>query len=161
MEVRLACADDVPAIQEVGRTTWPTTYSFAGDDYVAEGLATWWSSESLLRSLNDTTVLVALDAHEVVGVGNVDTRGDVPIIWKLYVLPRMQGSGIGTALLTTLLDSISAGSGSVRLEYLDGNGRAAAFYAANGFTEMRREPGERPGWPDTVWLEKRLDAGSG
>ena len=40
LEVRLACADDVPAIREVGRTTWSATYSFAGGDYVAEGLAT-------------------------------------------------------------------------------------------------------------------------
>ena len=45
------------------------------------------------------------------------------------------------------------GGRRVRLEYVDGNERAAAFYAARGFVELRREPGERPGWPESVWME--------
>lgn len=156
VEVRLAVADDVAAIQEIGRKTWPATYSFAGDDYVADGLATWWSAEALQRSLDDTTVLVAVDSGQVVGVGNVDLRAAVPVIWKLYVLPQAQGSGVGSALLTACLNRLPAGTGSVRLEYVDGNEPAAAFYAAKGFTEFRREPGQRPGWPDTVWVERRM-----
>lgn len=156
VEVRPAVADDVPAIEEIGRKTWPATYSFAGDDYVANGLETWWSRRALLRSLDDTTVLVAVDRGQVVGIGNVDLRGAVPVIWKLYVLPQVQGSGVGSALLTALLNHIPVGTGSVQLEYLDGNERAAAFYAANGFTELRREPGKRPEWPDTVWVERRV-----
>ncbi|GAA1634449.1 hypothetical protein J3R03_000586 [Actinoplanes couchii] len=42
----------------------------------------------------------------------------------------------------------------MRLEHLDGNDRAARFYAAHGFTELCREPSEQPDWPDTVWLER-------
>ncbi len=159
VEVRPAVADDVAAIQEIGRKTWPATYSFAGDDYIANGLATWWSSQALLRSLDDTIVLVAVEGAQVVGVGNIDLRGAVPTIWKLYVLPQVQGSGVGSALLTALLNRVPAGAGSVQLEYLDGNKRAAAFYTANGFTELRREPGERPGWPDTVWVERQVAPG--
>jgi hypothetical protein len=34
-------------------------------------------------------VLVAVGGGEVVGVGNIDVRGDVPVIWKLYVLARV------------------------------------------------------------------------
>ena len=132
----------------------PPTYSFAGDDYVANGLATWWSTEALLRSLEATTVMVAVNGDGIVGVGNIDLLGDVPIIWKLYVLPEAQGSGAGSALLAALLDRAPTGAKSVRLEYLDGNEKAAAFYAARGFTELRREPGERPGWPETVWVER-------
>lgn len=73
-QVRAAAADDIAAIREVGRTTWPATYSFAGDDYVATGLATWWSDTALQRSIEETTVLVAVDSGQVVGVGNVDVR---------------------------------------------------------------------------------------
>lgn len=93
---------------------------------------------------------------EVVGVGNIDVRGDVPVIWKLYVLPRVQGSGVGSDLLTALPDRVPPGTESVRLEYADGNERAAAFYAARGFTQVRREPGDRPGWPETVWVERLI-----
>jgi hypothetical protein len=48
-------------------------------------------------------------------------------------------------MLTVLLNRVPAGTGSLQLEYLDGNERAAAFYAARGFTELRREPGKRSG----------------
>ena len=154
LEVRPAGADDIAAIQEIGHTTWPATYSFAGDDYVANGLATWWSTEALLRSLEATTVMVAVNGDGIVGVGNIDLLGNVPIIWKLYVPPEAQGSGAGSALLAALLDRAPTGAKSVRLEYLDGNEKAAAFYAARGFTELRREPGERPGWPETVLVER-------
>jgi hypothetical protein len=46
VEVRPALAADVAAIREIGRQTWPATYSFAGDDYVAHGLARRWSREA-------------------------------------------------------------------------------------------------------------------
>ena len=94
VEVRPAAAEDVAAIEEIGGKTWPATYSFAGDDYIAHGLATWWSSKALLQSLDDTTVLVAVDSGQVVGTGNIDVRRAVPVIWKLYVL---RGQGIHRA----------------------------------------------------------------
>jgi hypothetical protein len=41
LEIRAASDDDVAAIRDVGELTWPPTYGFAGDEYVAHGLATW------------------------------------------------------------------------------------------------------------------------
>jgi GNAT superfamily N-acetyltransferase len=154
MLVRGATELDVEAIVAVGRLTWPATYAFAGDDYVRSGLEKWWSAAAIRRSLRDTTVLVAeSDVGAVVGVGNIDLRGDVPVIWKLYVLPETQGTGAGSALVAGLLER--APGRPVRLEYVDGNVRAARFYAGRGFVEVRREAGERPGWPDIVWMERR------
>lgn len=149
--IRPAEPDDVPAIRSVGERTWPTTYGFAGDDYVAHGLATWWSDAALLQSLADTELLVAERDGEILGVGNIDVRGEAPVIWKLYVVPEAQGTGAGSALLSALLDRVRGRAAEVRLEYVDGNERAAAFYAAHGFLETRREADEHPGWPDTVW----------
>ena len=55
MEIRLAGPAGIIA---VGSATWPLTYAFAGADYIAEGLARWWSPEAISQSLADTTVLV-------------------------------------------------------------------------------------------------------
>jgi GNAT superfamily N-acetyltransferase len=151
VEIRDARDEDVEAIVGIGRATWPATYGFAGADYVRNGLQTWWSAEAIERSLRDTTVLVADDGSGLIGIGNIDLRQSVPIIWKLYVVPNSQGSGAGKALMAALL--ARAPGRPVRLEYVDGNDRAARFYAGQGFTELRREPGERPGWPETVWME--------
>lgn len=150
MRIRPAGPADVDAIVEVGHRTWPATYAFAGPAHIASGLATWWSAEAVARSLATTTVLVAEAGGEVVGTGNIDLRGPVPIIWKLYVLPSAQGGGVGSALMRELIGT--AGGRPVRLEYTEGNGAAARFYAAHGFVEVDRE--SREGWPDRVWLER-------
>ena len=48
--VRRAVEDDLDAILSVGHRTWPPTYEpIAGADYVAMGLAKWWSAESTHR----------------------------------------------------------------------------------------------------------------
>ncbi|MFB9237875.1 GNAT family N-acetyltransferase [Plantactinospora siamensis] len=150
--IRRAGPDDIESIIAVGRRTWPTTYGFAGPGYITHGLETWWSAEAIRRSLANTTVLVAEDDGAVVGTGNIDVRGECPVIWKLYVVPEAQGAGIGSALIRELFDH--AGGRPVRLEYIDGNTSAASFYAAHGFVEIRREANERAGWPDAVWVER-------
>jgi GNAT superfamily N-acetyltransferase len=158
--IRAATEDDVDAVRRVGELTWPPTYAFAGDDYVAHGLSTWWSEEATTRSLRDTTVLVAVVDDEIVGMGNIDFRGDVPVIWRLYVVPAAQGTGAGSALLTALIGLVPTGAGAVRLEYVDGNDRAARFYARHGFRELRREPDHHDGrddLPDIVWVERPVD----
>ncbi len=156
MTIRRAGLGDVEAIVSVGRQTWPATYAFAGPEYVAHGVATWWSAEAVQRSLTATTVLVADAGGSIVGVGNIDLRPETPILWKLYVLPGQQGTGIGSALLTELL-TVADGL-PVRLEYIDGNARAARFYAAHRFVEFRRTANEEPGWPESVWLERQPSA---
>lgn len=155
MLVRAATEADVEAIREVGLATWPSTYGFAGADYVAQGLARWWSAEAVCESLRNTENLVAVDDGAVVGVGNLDLRQSPPVLWKLCVRPERHGQGVGRALLTALVRL--AGDRPIRLEYLDGNDRAARFYAVHGFREIAREPGERPDWPDTVWVERPAD----
>ena len=153
VKIRRPTRGDVEAIISVGRRTWPATYEFAGADYVTDGLATWWSVEAIGRSLETTTVLVADSGKAIVGTGNVDLRPEIPVIWKLYVAPEAQGEGVGAALITELV-GVADGL-AVRLEYTDGNARAARFYAAHGFVEVGREANDQPGWPDAVWLERQ------
>ncbi len=157
MVLRQATEADLSAIREVGLITWPSTYGFAGEGYITHGLATWWSIESLRESLHNTETVIDVDDDEaVIGVGNVDLRQSPPVIWKLYVRPDRHGRGTGTALLQAL--ARRAGDQPIRLEYLDGNERAARFYASRGFVEIGRDSAPEPNWPDTVWVE--LPAGA-
>jgi ribosomal protein S18 acetylase RimI-like enzyme len=151
VEVRAATEDDLVAIQAIGHATWPETYGFAGDDFVAHGLATWWSEDAVRRSLTTTSTLVAVSDGAIVGVGNLDLHRDPPTIWKVYVLPSAQGLGAGSALLGELV-RLAEGR-TVTLEYVDGNDRAAAFYERQGFVEVRRQAAESAGLPETVWME--------
>ncbi|MGI5128069.1 N-acetyltransferase family protein [Pseudonocardia sp. CA-107938] len=163
MQIRPAAIGDVEAIRSIGLRTWPVTYtSFAGAEYVADGLAKFWTAESVLAIVEDTRVVVAQDdSGAVVGMGNIDLRLETPVIWRLYVLPEQHGTGVGAGLMSTLLDLPPATTTAVRLEYMDGNTRAERFYRKQGFAEIGREPAERPGWPGRVWMERRLDGRAG
>lgn len=149
--VREAGAAHVEGIRSVGQACWPDTYAFAGEDYIENGLASWWSVEATERSLRETAVVVAVEEGRIVGMGNADLRGETPTIWKLYVLAEMRGADVGTALLDALLDRIPYSADGVQLENADGNDQATRFYARRRFAETDRKPGERPGGPDTVW----------
>jgi hypothetical protein len=89
VKIRRADQGDVEAIVSVGRKTWPMTYKFAGAEFVADGLATWWSAEAIRRSSETTTVLVAENGEAIVGTANIDLRPEIPVIWKLYVMPEV------------------------------------------------------------------------
>ena len=152
VRIREATENDIEAIRQVGEQAWPATYAFAGEDYIAHGLETWWSADAVRGSLARTLNLVAELDGRVVGMGNLDLRRTPHTIWKLYVLPGHQAAGIGSALLDGLLTRAPDGQ-RVALEYADGNDGAAAFYGRHGFREVRREASDRPGWPATVWVE--------
>jgi len=153
VKIREAVPGDVEAIISVGRHTWPVTYAFAGPEYIEHGMREWWSAGAIERSLKNTKVLVAEEEDTIVATGNIDLRHDVPIIWKLYVVPLAQGTGVGSALIQELL--AAADGRPVQLEYIDGNDKAAAFYARHGFVEVWREPNGEPGWPAQVWVERK------
>jgi GNAT superfamily N-acetyltransferase len=153
VSIRKATEADVEAITDIGRRTWPATYEpFAGPDYVARGLARWWSDDAIRRGLDNT--LVAEDASgTVIGMASFAPSGDILILWKLYVLPEAQGIGAGTALLHRVITDASERYTAVRLEYIDGNDRAARFYERNGFTFLKRES-DPVGGLDSIWMER-------
>lgn len=158
VSVRPATPDDAAAIKRVGEATWPSTYAFAGADHVRHGLATWWSDEAVLRGISTTRTYVAERDGEVIGMGNIDLRGERPIIWKLYVVPGHHGTGAGHALLDALLQEAPPSADGVLLEYLEGNDKAAEFYRRHGFVELRREAPtdpEQPEQPEQVWMIRR------
>lgn len=151
--VRQATDADVAAIVDVGHRTWPATYEpFTGPDYVARGLATWWSVDAIRRGLANT-VVAQDESGTIVGMASYAPDGVHLILWKLYVLPEAQGGGAGTALLRKVVGDSECHYDAVRLEYLEGNDRAAKFYERNGFTFLKREP-DPNGGPDSMWMER-------
>jgi len=156
MRIRLADNSDIDAMRLGGEAAWNMAYRFAGEDYISHGLEQWWSRPALLQCLDETTVLVAELDGRIAGVGNLDVRGTIPIIWKLYVHPDAHGTGLGSALLAQLRAVAPPETKAVQLEYVAGNEQAAAFYRRKGFREIGTAPSEHPGWPGTVWMERQL-----
>jgi len=149
--IRPGEAGDAAALAELGRAVVPATYAHISEAEATRTLETWWSEEALAESLDRLPHWVAVDAEDrIVGVGNLGSRDGRQVMWKLYVHPDHQGSGLGRALLDRVIDE--NGDEPLWLSYVDGNQQAAGFYAAHGFVEQHRAA-DSP-YPDQVWMRR-------
>lgn len=162
VEVRTATGDDLAAVISVGHRTWPPTFEpIAGPDYVAMGLAKWWTHDAVTASIRTGRTLVASQGGEVVGLATHGVQDDQVVLWKLYVLPGHHGEGIGTALLHEVETRVVAsGHDQLLLSHIAGNDQAAAFYFRHGFVTTHLEQGGS-GMPDSVWMSKSLSGPAG
>jgi len=157
LEIRLADGDDLAGVLSLGHRTWLATYEpIAGPEYVAMGLAKWWTPDVVTTSIRQGRTLVAVEAGEVLGVATFGMQGSAFALWKLYVLPGHQGHGIGSRLLDAVVErALELGQDRIVLSHIEGNRQAARFYTARGFTETHRESGGS-GLPVSVWMERRI-----
>jgi GNAT superfamily N-acetyltransferase len=128
----------MPAVESVRLRTWQVAYRGLVPDEVLDALAVTDERVALLQSRYDeggSTTWVALDDDEVVGMAVAgptrdDDRPGEQELYALYVLPSHWGSGAGQALWEQAQPVTS-------LWVLEGNARARAFYARNGFRPDR------------------------
>jgi len=152
-EIRLAQPADLDGILEVGRVTWPLTYTpLVGEKYVRDVLAMWWTEQGTMPSISDGRVWVADDHGKIEGMAMYGIADHVVDIWKLYVRPERQGEGIGSTLLSSVLAATRESADRVTLAYMDGNTSARGFYERHGFVETHRETDELGG-PEDIWME--------
>jgi ribosomal protein S18 acetylase RimI-like enzyme len=155
--VRPANGDDLVAVVEIGHRTWPATYGpLAGEEYVAMGLSKWWTQEATIPAIRKGQVTVAEVDGKVVGMTSVGLNEKRLWMWKLYVLPEHQSSGIGGALMRAAIHKAAdEGYDELWLSYLHGNDRAGAFYAHHGFTQVETQEGGS-GMPDNIVVRRAL-----
>ena len=101
---------------------------FVDDRWTAR---TYWSE---LGQLDTRHYLVALDGVEVVGYAGLCDYPDEAFVQTIGVAPAAQGTGLGTRLLTALLEEAERRKQHrVLLEVRADNDRAIALYERFGF----------------------------
>ncbi|GAA1553859.1 GNAT family N-acetyltransferase [Kribbella hippodromi] len=161
--VRRATLADANAVRQIGLTTWPVAYAgLVPDDFIADGLAKWWSLEAVERGITDGITLVATDitngtaSAEVVGMVGLGKQEDFWVMWKLYVLPTHQKAGAGKALLNAAIAALPESTPELLLNVLVTNEKAIAFYRSRGFGTPRRTP-DRDLGADVTWMSLDLN----
>lgn len=141
--VRTARPTDIEALLDVGRAAWRATFEpLAGAAYVEAGLARWWTPEAVRADVEAGRVLLAEDGDDVQGMALATAGpGRTTEVRRLYVAPRWQGRGVGSALLTAVVAATGADR-DLELTVLETNHHARRFYARHGFrpTGPRGDP---------------------
>lgn len=143
MEVRRASADDLDAVRQLLHDTWHATYDATmGAEVVNDITSRWHSVENLTRQLADPDgcFLVAENSSgAIVGhAGAVRKSAEAVSLARLYVLPELQGSGVGTALLAAITDWAGQGT-TIELQVEIANTQAIGFYHKHGFIDDGRQ----------------------
>jgi ribosomal protein S18 acetylase RimI-like enzyme len=134
VEIRDAGVDDVREIQRVVRTTWDHAYKESIPDGVRkEFVSQAYSTDSLRHRMEANVFLVASHNDSVVGFADFRSRSTTEAeLAAIYVLPEMQGRGIGSRLLKAGIGRFPL-SKSLVLQVEKDNMRARRFYEAHGF----------------------------
>jgi ribosomal-protein-alanine N-acetyltransferase len=113
----------------------------------------FWSE---LGQLDTRHYLVALDADDVVGYAGLCDYPDEAFVQTLAVAPAAQGGGLGSRLLTALLDeAVRRGQRCVSLEVRADNEAAQRLYTRHGFRRSAVRRGYYPGGVDALVLIRR------
>jgi len=138
--IRRITADELPIVQRIANDTWPTAF---------DGVIKRHQIEMMLDDIyaletlqNDMDALghvfwVARHGHTDAGFVSAFKVDDVTWIKKLYILPAMQGVGLGRALMGTA-QKYFAPQRALSLNVNTGNAKAIAFYKKYGF-EIEKE----------------------
>lgn len=134
IQIRPAHPDEHGRLLEIWRAAVESSHHF-----LTPGDVDWYESvvARYLPLMQD--LRVAVDEREVVGFIAQDD-GEVHM---LFVDPRAQGRGVGTALL----DDVAALYDTLRLDVNEQNPSARAFYRARGFVEVGRSELDTEGRP--------------
>ena len=127
---------DLRAVREVARITWAETYrGIIPEDERTSFVERAYSEEALKQRMKTGVFLVAVLGGAVVGFADFDPGtgkpGEVELA-AIYVLPEMQGRGVGTRLLEVGIGRFASAE-SLTLRVARDNIDGRRFYEARGF----------------------------
>ncbi|GII29492.1 ribosomal protein S18-alanine N-acetyltransferase [Planotetraspora mira] len=145
--VRQMTMDDLPAVMEIERTTFP---------------ADAWSESMMRGELNDQPrtrhYVVACVGDAIVGYGGLAAAADQADIQTIAVLAGHRRSGIGAALMDALLaEAARRDTEAVFLEVRSDNEPAQAMYERFGFERLGVRRRYYEDGTDAITMVKKLD----
>ena len=135
-EIRLLQAENMLTVQQLAHQIWPETYShILSQDQLAYMLNWMYSLESLQQQLKKGHIYYGIfHESEMVGFLDIQEINETELkINKIYVLPNLQGKGLGYNLMQHAINEArNKQMKSISLQVNRFN-KAQEFYFKNGF----------------------------
>jgi len=138
MHIIAASSQHMAALQDIVRQTWPVAYgdilSPAQIDYMIDR---FYSTDALSRQMSEGQhFLLAFEQGAPAGFAGyeVNIEPSTTKLHKLYVLPQMQGKGIGRSLLNTVKQAAEKADQQRLILNVNRYNKAIHFYEKNGFS---------------------------
>lgn len=142
--IKTASLDDIPAIRELNAQIWPQTYvPIIGQQQVDYMLDLFYTPDALKKQMQEYKhkfILCYSGEQPVAFASYSEIEPSIYKLHKIYILPSMQGRGVGRFMLNYITADIKAhGATALRLNVNIHNHPAKAFYNKVGFTHFKDE----------------------
>jgi GNAT superfamily N-acetyltransferase len=138
MKISVVTKEELPIIQELAQIIWPATYdAILSKEQFSYMMEMMYSIDSLQKQLaNGKVFLLIGDANKELGFASYELNFDASNatkIHKLYVLPTMQGKGIGKILIEHIENIAVKAANDCLVLTVNRFNKAKDFYLKSGF----------------------------
>lgn len=131
--IRSVGLEAVPAIRALAHAIWPVSYgAILPAQVLSDMLARIYAPESLAGEMAAGHRFWLAQGETACGFCSAYRQADTLWLKKLYVLPALQGRGLGQALIDAAVAGF-AGAREMRLLVNRDNAKAQAYYVRRGF----------------------------
>jgi GNAT superfamily N-acetyltransferase len=144
LTIKAATVADIPLIRTITMQVWPPTYlPIVGQEQLQYMLDLFYAPEALAKQIEEqghTFILCYYNNEAVAFAAYSETESAICKLHKLYILPGVQGKGIGRFIIAYILRTLKAqGISILRLNVNIYNAHAIAFYTRVGFIHLKDE----------------------
>lgn len=144
--INKAGQEELPIVRDIALKTWPDTFAgILSPSQIDYMLNLMYNLKTLKSQLSEKgqVFLLTEEEGEFLGFAAYElnySEGEKTKLHKIYVLPSVQGKGLGKKLINEIADQAKAkGQKSLLLNVNKFNQPAIDFYAYLGFKEAYRE----------------------
>jgi len=144
LSLRFADVHDINTIGFLAQQIWPSTYrNILSAEQINYMMDLFYSPASLKKQMKDDkhTFILIEDEEGSLGFASyskINTGGTYKL-HKIYVLPTLQGKGIGKAMIDFIIENIKPlGATGLQLN-VNRHNKARSFYERLGFTVIHEE----------------------
>ncbi len=133
--IKNAVEEDIPSIQEISKITWADTYNFLPEGQM-EYMLNWMYSDSSLKEQIEKghQFFIAEQDKKPIGFASVSKEENHLFkLNKLYILPSIQKTGAGKALLQEVIQHVKKSGGTELQLQVNRNNSAKEFYLKHAF----------------------------
>jgi GNAT superfamily N-acetyltransferase len=142
LSIRKATQHDIAVIRNIAHQTWPVAYKdILTPEALNYMLEFFYSEEALLQQMNDGQLFFIADlSNTAIGFGSVSSYDPATFkLNKLYVLPGIQKTGAGKALMNYAVDLARSQAASSFILNVNRFNSARFFYEKRGFKVLKEE----------------------
>lgn len=137
MTISVATKEQLPIVQELAHKIWPATYgNILSQDQFDYMMEMMYSIDSLKNQLITRPFLLVEDNGKHIGFASYEINFEnthKTKIHKLYVLPEIQGKGIGKLLINHINEIAQSANNLALILTVNRFNKAKDFYLKQGF----------------------------